>query len=346
MKKLRLLFVTALSAISISYAQDKESPYFVKTYRSAEIQNVNVRTSGGSITVIGQEGSEARVEIYVKPNNWNGSSLSKSEIEERLREYELSVKKEGSTIYCVARRKNDSGWNNWKKSLNISFKIYSPEKISTDLQTSGGGITLKDLTGNLSFSTSGGGLKLYNLGGNIKGRTSGGGIDITDSRDNIDVSTSGGGIDATNCKGDIRLVTSGGGLRLKRLNGMVKASTSGGGIRAEEIGGEFITSTSGGSIHLEDITASVKASTSGGGIHADIKSLGKYLSLSTSAGSITVRMPLDKGMNLDLDANRVRIPEIRNFNGRIEKDRVRGSVNGGGIPVTMDANSGSISIND
>ena len=346
MKKLLSLLILGLSTVSISFAQDKETPYLVKTYQSSEVQNLNVRTSGGGITVTGQPGNETRVEVYIRPNNWNGSSLSKAEIEERLEEYELSVKKEGGTVYCLAKRKRESGWNDWKKSLNITFKIYSPEKVSTDLQTSGGGINLKNLTGNLEFSTSGGGLKLANLGGNIKGRTSGGGIDLTGCRDVIDVSTSGGGIGADNCKGEIRLSTSGGGLRLKGLDGTIKATTSGGGVRAEEISGELVTSTSGGSIHLEDIRASVRASTSGGGIDADIKSFGKYLSLSTSAGSINVRMPMDKGLDLDLDANRVRVPEIKNFSGRIEKDRVKGSVNGGGIPVTMDANSGGIHINE
>ncbi|WP_337043162.1 DUF4097 family beta strand repeat-containing protein [Emticicia sp. 17c] len=343
MKKLFLLLIAGLS--TAAFAQDKETPYLVKTYQSSEVKNIDVRTSGGGIAVTGQAGNETRVEVYIRPSNWNGTSLSKSEIEDRLREYELSIKKEGNTIYCVAKKKNDN-WNDWKKSLSITFKVFAPEKVSTDLQTSGGGITLKNLTGDLNFNTSGGGLKLTNLGGNVKGRTSGGGIDLTGCRDVIDVSTSGGGIEATDCKGDIHLSTSGGGLRLKQLDGRIKATTSGGGIRAEEIRGELITSTSGGSIHLEDIMASVKASTSGGGISADIKSLGKYLSLSTSAGNIKVRMPLDKGLDLDLDANRVHVPEIRNFNGRIEKDRVRGSVNGGGIPVTMDANSGSIAIND
>ncbi|GAB3505649.1 DUF4097 family beta strand repeat-containing protein [Emticicia fontis] len=346
MKKLLSLLIIGLSTVTISFAQDKETPYLVKTYQSSEVQNLNVRTSGGSISVMGQQGNETRVEVYIKPNNWNGGSISKSEIEERLQEYELSIKKEGGTIYCLAKRKREGSWTDWKKSLNIAFRIYSPEKVSTDLETSGGGITMKNLTGNLEFTTSGGGLKLTNLGGNVRGRTSGGGIDIVGCRDMIDVTTSGGGIDADNCKGKIRLSTSGGGLRLKRLDGTISATTSGGGVRAEEISGELITSTSGGSIHLNDIRASVKASTSGGGIDADIKSFGKYLSLSTSAGSINVRMPMDKGLDLDLDGNRVRVPEIKNFSGRIEKDRVKGSVNGGGIPVTMDANSGSVNINE
>lgn len=342
MKKLLSFFILGLSISTVSLAQDKETPYFVKTYKSSEIKNLYVRTSGGGIGVTGGAGDEARVEVYIRGNN-GGNNLSKAEIEDRLKEYELSLQKDGDKISCIAKRKNDGSWKN---GLSISFKIYTPEKISTDLVTSGGSISLKSLTGDLSFSTSGGGLKLQNLGGNVKGRTSGGGINISDSRDNIDVSTSGGGIDADNCKGDIRLSTSGGGLRLKSLNGTIKATTSGGGVRAENIAGDFVTSTSGGSIKLEDMTASVKASTSGGGIDADIKSLGKYLSLSTSAGSIHVRMPMDKGMDLDLDGNRVKVPEIKNFSGKIEKDRVRGSINGGGIAVKMDANSGGIYINE
>jgi len=342
MKKLLSLFILGLSISSVSLAQDKETPYLVKTYKSSEIKNLIVRTSGGGISVTGGEGDEARVEVYVRGNN-GGSNLSKDEIEDRLKEYELSVKKEGETISCIAKRKSESAWKN---GLSISFKIYTPDKISTDLLTSGGGISLKNLTGNLGFTTSGGGLKLQNLGGNIKGRTSGGGISISGCRDNIDVATSGGGIDADGCKGNIKLTASGGGLILKKLDGTIKATTSGGGIRAEEISGDFLTSTSGGSIKLEDITASVKASTSGGGIDADIKSLGKYLTLSTSAGSIHVRMPMDKGMDLDLGGQRVKVPNLYKFNGTVEKDRVKGSLNGGGNAVRMDANSGSVYINE
>lgn len=345
MKKLLSFFILGLSISTVSLAQDKETPYLVKTYKSSEIKNLNVRTSGGGISVMGGAGDETRVEVYVKVNN-GGSKLSKDEIENRLKEYELSVKKEGETILCIAKRKSESSWNNWKNGLSISFKIYTPEKISTDLVTSGGGISLKNLNGNLGFSTSGGGLKLQNLGGIIKGRTSGGGISISGCRDNIDVATSGGGIDAENCNGDIKLTTSGGGLTLKKLNGTIKATTSGGGIRAEEISGDFVTSTSGGSIKLDNITASVKASTSGGGIDADIKSLGKYLYLSTSAGSIHVSMPMDKGMDLDLDGQRVKVPNLSKFKGTVEKDRVKGSLNGGGIAVRMDANSGGIYINE
>jgi DUF4097 and DUF4098 domain-containing protein YvlB len=345
MKKLVSLFILGLSISTISLAQDKETPYLVKTYKSSEVKNLNVSTSSGGISIMGGAGDEARIEIYLKVNN-GGSNLSKDEVENRLKEYELSIKKEGETILCIAKRKSESSRNNWKNGLSISFKIYTPEKISINLITSGGGISLKNLTGNLGFSTSGGGLKLQNLGGIIKGHTSGGGINISGCRDNIDVATSGGGIDVEDCNGDIKLTTSGGNLTLKKLNGTINATTSGGGIRAEEISGDFVTSTSGGSIKLKDITASVKATTSGGVIDADIKSLGKYLSLSTSAGSIHIRMPMDKGIDLDLYGQRVKVPTLSKFSGTVEKNRVKGSLNGGGIAVSIEANSGGVYINE
>lgn len=345
MKKLSYLLILNLFCLSLAFAQDKETPYFVKTYQSSDVDMVNVRTSGGGISVTGQAGGESRVEVYIRPNNWNGKELSKAEIEDRLENYELSVKKEGNTIFCVAKPKKEN-WTDWKKSLSISFKIYTPEKVSTNLRTSGGGISIKNITGNQDFVTSGGGLKVRNVGGNIKGRTSGGGIDVSGCRDIIDLVTSGGGIDAEDCKGDIRLSTSGGGLDLKDLDGKIKATTSGGGIRAENIKGDLVTSTSGGSIRLSDMYASVKATTSGGGIEADIRQLGNHLVLSTSAGNINVRMPFNKGMDLDLDGTRVRIPTLKNFDGVADKDRVKGRINGGGVMVSMDASSGGITISE
>ena len=72
----------------------------------------------------------------------------------------------------------------------------------------------------------------------------------------------------------------------------------------------------------------------------------RFLDLSTSAGGIHVQMPLNKGMELDLRANRVNVGTLKNFNGIVEKDRVKGSLNGGGALVSMRASSGSISVND
>jgi uncharacterized protein involved in outer membrane biogenesis len=329
---------------SVTFAQKSgEQPYLVKTYKAADISNVEVSTSGGSISVAGQTADEARVEVYIHANNWKGNELNKAEIEERLKNYTITISKEGNKLVAKAERKNKN-WNDWKNGLSVAFKVFAPEKASTDLNTSGGSINLKKMTGNHHVNTSGGSITLRDLSGKMKGGTSGGSINIDNCHNQIDLETSGGSITANDSDGDIHLETSGGSLNFRNLQGTIHGSTSGGSVRADNIKGEFITSTSGGSIHLKGIAATLDASTSGGGIDAEIISLGKYVKLSTSAGGINVQMPLDKGIDLDLDANRVHVP-LTKFDGNVEKDRVKGKLNGGGILVKMEASSGNITIN-
>lgn len=339
-----IITLLSLCLVSVAtFAQTDTKPYLTKNFTAANIKNLNVRTSGGSISVTGQNG-EASVEVYVRSNNGN-KDLSKEELEDRLQEYDLTVKEEGGSIICEVKRKNqDNNWD-WKRSLSFSFKIKVPEKTTTDLKTSGGSISLKSLSGNQVFSTSGGSLHLEALSGNVKGRTSGGSIELSHCQDILDLSTSGGSIKAEMCKGDIKLVTSGGSITLNQLDGNLQARTSGGSIKGSRIKGELITSTSGGSIRMNDIAAALKASTSGGSIEVEMTTLGKYLDLSTSSGGISVKMPLNSGLDLDLRGNRVNVGSLSNFNGTIDKDRVVGKLNGGGTAVTMRASSGSVSIN-
>ena len=345
MKRTRLYYtLLALLIAATTYAQrDNEKPYFTKDFSETSLKALKVKTSGGSISVRGDQNSGVTVEMYVRANNWKGDDISDDEIEDRLKQYDITIRREGSTVVAVAEPK-DNGRMNWKKGLSISFRVYTPRDFDTDLKTSGGSIRLASLRGQQDFTTSGGSIRVDDLEGAIRGRTSGGSIDAVNCSDDVELITSGGSIKAEKMVGTIRLVTSGGSIRLADLNGIIKATTSGGGIRADGIEGALETSTSGGSIRMQNLAASVKARTSAGSIEADFERLGDFVSLSTSAGSVRVNMPLNKGMDLDLRGNRVSIP-LRNFDGRMEKDRVQGSLNGGGIPVKLSASSGSIYVN-
>jgi hypothetical protein len=336
----KLLTLTSLLLLSLAAFTQGKDAYLTKTFKAADIKNVGVRTSGGGITLDGTSNSEATVLVFIKGNN--GKELSRSEIEDKLKDYELIVNLEVGTLKCIARAREDN--MNWKKSLNIYFKITCPININTDLSTSGGGIALSDLRGNLKFRTSGGGLDLENLEGNIKGSTSGGGIKLVNCNNNVDVRTSGGGISAADCDGDINLSTSGGGIKLNKMQGTINARTSGGGITADYIDGQLLVSTSGGGINLNHISASVKAKTSGGSINANVDCMGDYLALSTAAGNINIDVPNDAGYDLSLSGNRVSASGFGNFNGSKSEKRMDGKVNGGGVEISAKAGSGNVTI--
>ncbi len=337
--KTYLLILLVACQSAVAFGQDwNKTPYDTKSLSGSGIKAVFVQTSGGSITVSGAESQSPRVEIYVHGNNGD-DNLSREEIKKRLdKDYDLEVSVSGNEVHAIAKRKHEGGFS-WdgKRQLNISFKIYVPKQVSTHLSTSGGNINLDNLTGEENFGTSGGNLRIDALNGNIKGETSGGNVDVFNSGSNINLETSGGNIHAGNCNGKIRLETSGGSLRLENLKGSINANTSGGNVNANNIEGELITGTSGGSVHLSQLSGSLEASTSGGSMQVELVKLGKYVKLDVSGGHVDLRLPAKQGMDLKLSAERISKPALSNFSGEWEKDHVRGSLNGGGVPVSVDA---------
>jgi len=333
MKAYIILFLAACQSVA-AFAQDNKEPYLTKSLSGDAIKKVFVNTSGGSITVSGAAGEKPRVEVYISGNGI--FHPSNDEIKKRLEEdYTLNIDVNGGELHATAKNKHDGHNWDWKKSLNIAFKVYVSKDVATNLETSGGSIHLDNLSGEERFSTSGGSLHMDHLSGNIHGRTSGGSIHISDSRNNIDLETSGGSVSADKCSGTIKLGTSGGSIRLTDLDGKIDASTSGGSVSANNIKGELRTGTSGGSVNLSNLACSVDTYTSGGNIHVQLSEASKFVKIDVSGGHVDLQLPSKQGFDLDLHGNRV-TADLNNFNGTKEKDRVEGKLNGGGIPVKVD----------
>jgi DUF4097 and DUF4098 domain-containing protein YvlB len=281
----------------------REDPYLTKEFTLSGPGNLIVKTSGGSITVSSRSGNKVVVEMYVRKGlKW---LTPEDDGDKVIEKFEIDISQSSNTISAIAKQK-DLGW---LKNMNssISFTVYVPENISTDLNTSGGSIRLSGVKGTQEVKTSGGSLELANIDGDMVARTSGGSINIESYAGKLDAVTSGGSINLMSCNG------------------------------------ELDTRTSGGSIRMEDVSGSVDATTSGGGIHVKIHALQDYLRLKTSGGSISAVIPEGLGLDLDLKGNRVNT-HLVNFNGSAEKNKIKGSVNGGGIPVVLATSGGSVNL--
>lgn len=335
---LTLLLAAGFSAAALAQNGDK-TPFLTKSLANDAISKVVVETSAGGIFVTGRSGEAPRIEVYIRDNH--GHELSHEEAQKRLeKKFDMNINVNGHELDAIVKSKHDSELFNWNRDgLNISFRIYVPREVSTDLKTSGGGIDLSDLSGTEDFKTSGGGLRIKNLTGKIHGNTSGGGIEVDNCSDDIDLKTSGGGISAKNCNGNIMLITSGGGLELINLKGIINARTSGGGIRGEHIQGELTTGTSGGGIELTDMDCSLDAHTSAGSMSVQMRHVGKYVKVGSSAGNVRLQLPSQQGFDLDMTGERITDHVISGFKGDWNDRHVNGSVNGGGIPVEVHSNN-------
>jgi DUF4097 and DUF4098 domain-containing protein YvlB len=221
-------------------------------------------------------------------------------------DYEIRIEKSGSRIEAVAKREG-KGWS-WN-GVSISFVVYTPEKFACELLTSGGSLKISGVSGR-----------------------------------NHELKTSGGSITAEDMSGDLEARTSGGSITVNDFVGELDAKTSGGSIKLSDIKGDIDVSTSGGGIKINDAEGAVYATTSGGSINADISRLEDQLVLKTSGGSVRATIPSGLGLELDLRGNRVNT-SLNNFSGESKSDRVKGTVNGGGILVQLSTSGGGVSLN-
>ena len=289
-----------------SHSALKDDPYLTKSFTIDGPGELIVETSGGGINVTGHSSNEVLVEMYVKPSGggWSFFGSDDDDVEEALEDYSIDIRQDGSTVRAVAEREG-SNWGSNK--VSISFTVKVPFTMSCNLSTSGGSISVANVEGEHDIHTSGGSLNFDRISGTTQAHTSGGSINVSE------------------------------------YTGKLDANTSGGSIRVDHTDGEAILKTSGGSIHLEDIHGSLEARTSGGSIRAEVEELGSFLTLKTSGGSITATIPDGKGMDLDLSGNRVNT-KLVNFTGESDKNSINGSINGGGVPVSMHTSGGSVNL--
>lgn len=305
MKKITGIFLALTLALLVSvlgfrWKPDDKKPYQVKEFKLNGAGNLQAKTSGGSIKVTGGAGNQVKVMVFVTPANWKNRNDTPSP--EALSKYTIDIRQEGNTIYAIAERK-ERNWSN-DNNLSIGFEIQVPAQMACKLHTSGGSISLESVSGQQEAKTSGGSLNFRNIKGNMEAHTSGGSIQVSKYEGALDGQTSGGSINITDARGTLKV------------------------------------HTSGGSIHLDGVGGDIDAHTSGGSIHANVQNLGKYLTLETSGGSVHATIPGGKGLNLDLEGNRVKTA-LTNFNGTSDTRRVKGTVNGGGIPVKMSTSGGT-----
>ncbi len=278
----------------------------------------------GGIEISTNSAGEVAIDVYRKITR-----RKKADEEAYLKDRPVKFSSEDGTVRVESKGKVRETWT-WgrKRSNEAKYTISVPSHFNVRLRTSGGGIRIKALAGNVDAATGGGGLEFQNVQGTI------------------DAQTSGGGIHLNNCDGEIGIRTSGGGLEIVGGSGALEGKTSGGGITVEDFEGPVRVSTSGGHIRIKDAAAALEASTSGGSIEASLKSVADAVSLTTSGGHVSVGVPPDAAFELDArtSGGHVSCELPITIVGKLEHDKLSGKVNGGGQKIYLRTSGGSIEV--
>jgi hypothetical protein len=165
----------------------------------------------------------------------------------------------------------------------------------------------------------------------------------------LDAQTSDGAILVPALEGTIRARTSDGSITLERAKGTFQLSTSDGRITARGVDGALEARASDGSLWIDGRFDMLRLSTSDGHIQAVVAPGSKLRtgwSLSTSDGSMVLRLPPDLAADLDAHVSdgHIDVDFPITTQGRFSRHELRASLNGGGPLLSLRSTDGSIRI--
>ncbi|MBI2212930.1 MAG: DUF4097 family beta strand repeat protein [Acidobacteria bacterium] len=275
MKRLVMAAMIVAAAIGAeALAPLQERKFDVSAGQTLEID----LETGGSIRITGADANVVVVKSIARGNNAG--------------EFDLRVERTKNGVSIESEYEGSR--RHWSGGVDLDITV--PRRFNVELETTGGGITIQGVDGELEGSTMGGALDLKNVKGTVKMSTMGGGITLTDSEVDGELSTMGGRVVFRNVKGDVKGSSMGGDVvydNVTRSNGAtsnkpVEISTMGGDISVESAPAGANVSTMGGDIEIASAAGRVKAKTMGGTI--EIQALDGGGVATTMGGDVEVRM--------------------------------------------------------
>ena len=127
----------------------------------------------------------------------------------------------------------------------------------------------------------------------------------------------------------------------------VEVENTNGTIRVEGVSGRLEADTTNGRIEFARCSGTLEASTTNGAIEAELVSVskGQPLRLSTTNGRITVSLPSTLGADVDASTTNGSIKtDLPIATTRLDRNSLRGTINGGGTPVRLRTTNGGIEI--
>jgi hypothetical protein len=175
-------------------------------------------SAGGSLDV------DARPNGGIKVEGWDRGEVhllakvsaqadSDAEARDILSDVQLDVS--GSSIDADGPRTGRG------ESWSVSYRISVPRRMDLSLESTNGGISIAEVSGDLEFQTTNGGVHLVDVAGNVHGRTTNGGLSVELSGSEWQ----GSGLDVTTTNGGVTLLVPDG------YNAHLETGTVNGGLR-------------------------------------------------------------------------------------------------------------------
>lgn len=191
---------------------DRKRACDLREYRIASSGQITLTTHNGGVEVKGWSSNEvlvrARVEVWTPQTGVAPETYLP----------QIQVVTAGGHISSIEpTTKPEDTW------FTVGYEIFVPHQTNLDLKSHNGGLSVRDVKGQLRFGTHNGGVSLARVGGNVEGSTHNGGINVDLEGDRWDGH-------------QLVLETNNGGVNLRvpeRYSARLEMSTHNGGMKTD-----------------------------------------------------------------------------------------------------------------
>jgi hypothetical protein len=304
-----VLLVLGSTACALE-AQTTPEGMFERTLAVGGPVTLDIRTGSGSIEI--HSGPANSVRIVGRVRGGRRSWFDDDDVAERVRRIETAppITQDGNAVR-VGPVENDRLYQN----ISISYEVTVPTETVVRARSGSGDETITGLTGPVDASTGSGDLALRGIQSDVRASTGSGSMEIEDvggfvgrtGSGNITARAVRGAIDAQSGSGDIQVTQSGeADVEVETGSGVIDVGGARRALRARAGSGSIAAGS--------------------GGVRIDFPEDSAFdLNVRTGSGSISTTHPLVQG-------------------GTSSRNRLRGTVRGGGARVNLSTGSGSVRI--
>lgn len=265
---------------------------------------VSVENFNGSVEVTAWDREEVEV---------SGTKYARTK--ELLDQVKVDAVASADSVRLRTVRPSSEG-SRWRGGYGVRYVVRVPRRTELDrIESTNGHVHAEGLEGNVRLKTTNGGVKANSVRGLVT------------------ASTTNGGMDLRGVTGDADLHTTNGGIRVDEQKGSVTAETTNGGIRL--------------SLVATTPQKAVRAETTNGNIEIHVPAGGTDVHADSTNGGITVRLPGDAKATVRARTSNAKVLsdfDVASTFASEKKNRLEGTINGGGALVELSTSNGGIRI--
>jgi len=230
---------------------------------------------------------------------------------------------------------------------SYTIEIALPERADVQATTSSGSIRLGNVRGDVNATASSGSVRLGDVAGDeVSVRTSSGSVRAgrLSGKNRLRVSASSGSVSVDAASGgQVSVTTASGSQRIGAVDAeRFEAQAGSGSVRVEALRAEARVRAGSGGVRLGGVGGALDAQAGSGSVRVELAEP-VAVRVRTGSGGVELTAPRSLRAHVELSGSGgLRVDDAFGFQGSMERRSARGTLHGGGVPVTVSTGSGRI----